>query len=385
MTGVLVIGGGPVGLVAAILLAQDGVDVTVWERRVDPPSGTRAIGIHPPSLELFDDLGVLDEDLVDAVRIDQGEAWSGGRRLGTVVFRDRPGAHPYVAALEQWRTERILRARLESIAPGSLWTGTACTSVRTVGDEVVVEGTDASGPVSARATMVIVAAGGRAGFPGGEDPGPVHRYRDRYLMGDVADRSGAGPIARVHLHRDGVVESFPLPRGMRRYVVHTGYTSPRDGAGRQPTADDLATLVADRAGEEAAAATNTMLSAFGVRSRRRSRVLDGRTVHVGDAAHEISPIGGQGMNLGWADARVFAPLVARAVTGRGTLEREFADAAEQQRRAVRRASWQAALNMRLGRPIPAPLVGVRDLGLRAALNGPLMPVLADAYTMRWLR
>jgi len=106
MTEVLVIGGGPVGLVSAILLAQAGVDVTVWERRPGSPSGTRAIGIHPPSLDLFEHLGVLDEIRRDAVRIDQGEAWNAGRRLGAVVFRDRPVPHPYVSVLDSKPSRR---------------------------------------------------------------------------------------------------------------------------------------------------------------------------------------------------------------------------------------------------------------------------------------
>jgi len=381
MPDVVIVGGGPVGLVLALLLVNAGLEVEVWEQRVDPPTGTRAIGIHPPSLELFEQLGVRDAVVGHAVRIDRGEAWSGGRRLGIVDFADRPFRYPFVAALEQWRTERILRERLESAAPGALRVGTSCEALLPRPDAVTVTGRDASGPISLRAAVVAIASGGRTTFDDPEAMGRVHRYRDRYVMGDVDDRSGAGPVARVHLHRDGVVESFPLPDGKRRYVVHVGF----DQDGVTLTADRLASLVTGRTGDRVDAASTSMLSAFGVRRRQRSRLAAGRIVHLGDAAHEISPIGGQGMNLGWSDARAFAPAIVHALTAGGPDAARLAAVSRRQLGAARRAGRQAGLNMLLGRPQTPVLGPVRDLALRAALHSPAMPLLADAYTMRWLR
>lgn len=385
MPEVLVLGGGPVGLVTALLLARSGIDVAVWERRQEVPSGTRAIGIHPPSLELFDELGVLEALMEHAVRIERGEAWSDGRRLGSVVFTDRPVAHPFVASLEQWRTERILRDQLELVAPGALRRGMTCENLTAEPETVHVTGSDADGVTTERVPLVVVAAGGRTSFDGADASGRVHRYRDRYLMGDVHDASDAGPVARVHLHRDGVVESFPLPDGKRRYVVHTGFASAVDPKESAPTPEQLAALVIGRTGDPIDPGSTTMLSAFGVRRRQRSNLVDGRVIHLGDAAHEISPIGGQGMNLGWADARSFAPVIAEAVRAGRPDDGALHDLSRRQLAAARRAGWQAALNMRLGRPSNAVVAPLRDAVLRVALGGRAMPLLADAYTMRWLR
>lgn len=63
-----------------------------------------------------------------------------------------------------------------------------------------------------------------------------------------------------------------------------------------------------------------MISAFGVTSRMVSRMIHGRVALIGDAAHEISPIGGQGMNLGWLDAVALAPIISEALrTSAGAL------------------------------------------------------------------
>jgi 2-polyprenyl-6-methoxyphenol hydroxylase-like FAD-dependent oxidoreductase len=209
-------------------------------------------------------------------------------------------------------------------------------------------------------------------------------YRDRYVMGDFADAGVIpGDTAVIDVGPFGVVESFPLPDHTRRFVAHT----PRqdlDAAG-------LAGVVAARTGMIPDPATCSMLSAFGTRRRFASGMVHGRVVLVGDAAHEISPIGGQGMNLGWLDAGAVAPVLRDAVrsggTGRAGVSADVAGALalvdRTRMRSARVAARQAELNTAAGRPARGVSLGAREALLATLLRSPASDLLARVYAMRF--
>ncbi|MGN7192373.1 NAD(P)/FAD-dependent oxidoreductase [Curtobacterium sp. MCBA15_004] len=390
-TDVLVVGGGPVGLSVGALLAAEGLDVRVWERRDAPPSGSRAIGIHPPSLDLFARLGVAAPVVAEAALVRRGIATSRGRTLGTLSFDHVSGTHPYVAALDQHRTETILRDRLAALAPGALRTGTAATALHSHRDHVDVHGTGPDGaPVSVRARFVVGADGARSAVRDLLGVGTHGRdYGDRYVMGDFADPGGTpADTAVVDVGPAGVLESFPLPGGRRRYVALVPHhdeeattRAPDGDAAEAGRASRLAALVRDRTGVAPDSATSSMTSGFRVRRRTADRVGVGRVVLVGDAAHEISPIGGQGMNLGWLDAAALAPVLAGAV--RSGSSGPWPRYAATRQAAAARAARQAEANMAVGRPARGLALVGREALLRSALRLPTGGLLASVYAMRW--
>ncbi|PZE83279.1 NAD(P)/FAD-dependent oxidoreductase [Curtobacterium sp. MCBD17_032] len=393
-TDVLVVGGGPVGLFLGALLAARGTTVQVWERRTTDPVGSRAIGIHPPSLDAFAEVGLADAVLAEAVLVRTGVARSRGRVLGTLSFAGASDTHPYVATLDQHRTEVLLRDRLEDGAPGALRTGTALVGLTRHRDHVDATGTDRDGrPVGIRPSFVVGADGARSLVRDLLGIGTTGRdYPDRYVMGDFADPEDADArsAALVDVGAAGVVESFPLPDGRRRYVAllrdddalaDPGATTTAADAPEADRASRLAAIVRDRTGVAPDPATCSMLSAFRVRRRTADRVGAGRVVLVGDAAHEISPIGGQGMNLGWLDAADLAPVLAEAV--RTGAAGPWPAYARRRQAAARRAGRQAEANMALGRAVPG-VVGVgREVLLRSVLALPTARALARLYAMAW--
>ncbi len=377
---VLIIGGGPTGLVLAGLLARHGVDVAVLERRVRPRRHSRAIGLHPPALAVLRGLGLDEAAGCEGVQVRSGTGWSRGRLLGELSFETAWPERPYVLTLPQRRTETLLIDRLAQLSPTALRLGWEVTEVTTADDHVrIAARRPGTGEAAAWTARVVVGADGphsllRRSLGLAET---LTELPDRYLMGDFADPDPT-PVAAIHLEPAGVVESFPLPGAMRRWVVHTGRVH------RPEDATTLATIIGDRLGDAPDPATATMVSAFGVRRRSTARLAAGSAVIVGDAAHEISPIGGQGMTLGWLDAQALVPLLLeslasrtplRALPGTGRFERR-------RLRAARAAARQAELNMRLGRPMSPAAARSRDGLLRAALSTPARGALARAFTMR---
>ena len=390
-TDVAVVGGGPVGVFLAVLLAQAGASVQVLEQRLERSAHSRAIGIHPPSLEALAAAGVAEMITGEGVRIRRGEARSRGRHVAALDFSAASERFPYVLTLPQLRTEAILEARLHELAPGALVRGVLVTDVHDDGSRVRISGVSTSGqeagctsgPDSMReefavsARIIVAADGARSGLRqllG--TPCRTRALRDTYLMGDFADSTADGSTAVLYLESGGIVESFPLPGGIRRWVAHT------DELLSSATAAQLAAMVETRTGVSLEPASNTMLSAFAVRTGLVRDLVRGRSVLIGDAAHEVSPIGGQGMNLGWLDAAALAPIITASLSG-SDVGMRLAAYERERLRAARVASVQAQVNMALGRPLAPRLLAARNAGLARILRSPAAGnLVARRFTMQ---
>lgn len=377
MIDVVVVGGGPVGLYLAAVLLQHGVSVRVLERRAEPNTHSRAIGIHPPALEALDGVGVAAGLVSEGVRIRRGVALGGGVEVAGMSFDAVSGRYPFVLSVPQARTEAALERRVRELDCGAILRGVTVTGIHDVGSAVAVDVLTAGGESRVEASLAVAADGVRSTVRqllG--TPARLKVYPDRYLMGDFADSTTFGPDAALFLEAPGIVESFPLPGGVRRWVARLPAAVPDP-----PTADTLARIVRDRTGIAVDAGSNSMLSSFGVRSRLVERLIHGRISIIGDAAHEISPIGGQGMNLGWLDAAGLAPLILGQLAHTAQ-ERELGFYERHRLRAAGKAARQSEINMALGRPLPRPLWHARNRLIRCAADVPAInSYVAARFTM----
>ena len=374
---VLIVGGGPVGLYLAAVLLQQGVTVRVLEQRLSRAEHSRAIGIHPPALAALDRIGVASALVSAGVPIRRGMAIGNGVKIAQMSFSGVSGRFPFVLSVPQKHTEAVLEQRVRELDAAAVLRGARVHGIYDDGRSVTLDVASAAGISRHSASLVVAADGVRSTVRELlHIPSRSRTYPDTYLMGDFEDNTPFGPDAVLFLAAEGIVESFPLPGRLRRWVARLSSIPPEAGARM------LCDVLLRRTGYAVDAATNTMLSSFGVRSSRSLRLVNGRTALIGDAAHEVSPIGGQGMNLGWLDAVELAPLITASLNG-FPVGRELRAFDRSRRRAAIRAMRQAEVNMTLGRPLPPLLLTGRNQAIRGVAAVPAANALiARRFTMQ---
>src|ERR1700723_2173185 len=112
---VLVVGAGPVGLVAGCELVRRGLRVGVIDKRAEPTDQSRAIAIHARSLDMFDRMGIVDEMLSTGIKARGMQLYAGRRKLFRVPLGDVDSAFPFTLTTAQTETERVLGEHLESL------------------------------------------------------------------------------------------------------------------------------------------------------------------------------------------------------------------------------------------------------------------------------
>ncbi|WP_395741948.1 FAD-dependent oxidoreductase [Prosthecobacter sp.] len=362
---VIIVGGGPVGLLLGCLLKQQGQRIRVLERRTEPITQSAAIGITPPSLQILDKLGLASAFIRSGVQVRDCFVHGQRGKLGCVSFREIPDERRFILSLPQAATIALLQKHL---GQEFIESGCEVTYVRQQGGYCEVEG----GGRRLTARFVVACDGSRSAVRsllGMRAPG--RSYDCHFVMGDFVDRSGLGDEAHLFFTAEGSVESFPMPGGLRRWVVQT------DTRMDHPPPGLVSRLTRQRTGFSVAAADQLNESVFTPRKFNCDRYYDGRIIFCGDAAHGMSPIGGQGMNTGFADAEFLAEILTRSEP----LEL-LAAYNRCRRRAVKAAIFRAEWGMWLGTWRGRGRSVLRDFILKYVFcRGPIARRMGAFYAM----
>ncbi|HEX9463300.1 MAG TPA: FAD-dependent oxidoreductase [Alphaproteobacteria bacterium] len=306
---VVIVGGGMVGLTAALDLAQRGVRVVLIDEDDTVSTGSRSICQAKRSLEIWDRLGCAEP------MMQKGVTW----QVGRVFFRDREifnfdllpeGGHRYPAFinLQQYYVEQFLVERLEQTRGVELrWKNKLVGLVSGDGGvRLTVDTPD--GPYEMDADWVIAADGARSTVRrllGLEFKGRV--FEDRFLIADVRMKTPpfgrTGPTERLFWFEP------PFHRGDSALLHRQADEVYRIDFQLGPTADPELERQPERVIPrlkamlgEAAAFEFEWVSVYTFQCRRLAKFRHGRVIFAGDAAHQVSPFGARGGNSGIQDA-----------------------------------------------------------------------------------
>jgi 2-polyprenyl-6-methoxyphenol hydroxylase-like FAD-dependent oxidoreductase len=327
---VVVVGGGPTGLVLTSILRQAGHDVLALDRQEEGANDSRAAAIHAKTLEVLRELDVTDRLVAEGVIVPTFTFRDRDRILTRLDFSSLPTPYPFVLTLQQYRTEKILTDRMHALG-GEVMRPYSVTgvSIDADGADVEVEGPD--GREVVRAHYVV----------GADGVGSVVRQSAKIgYVGGTYDQSFTLADARVEwpLRFDevqnffspaGIVVSGPLPDNQRR-VLATVNKAP------EVIDVDFVQHILDERGPTGARVKElTWSSQFHVHHRIASTFRQGPVFLAGDAAHVHSPAGGQGMNLGIQDAADLAHTLSASIKG---AKHADLDGYERRRRPIARAT-----------------------------------------------
>lgn len=314
-TSVVIVGAGPAGLTAAIVLAEAGIDHVLIDRLGEGANTSRAAVVHARTLEVLAELGLADELVARGIKVPTFKIHDGPKTLAAIGFGDLPTEFPYTLMIPQDVTEAVLLERLHR-AGGTVHRPYTVTGLTDENGGVTVEYTDADGtPGTITAAYVIGADGMHSvvreqagiGFTG-------DTYPASFVLADVR-MSWPTPRTEVSLHLspEGVTVVAPLPDpAHERYRV----VATVDDAPERPSLTDIQRLLDTRGpGGEIRVDEVLWSSRFRVHHRVAARYRAGRVLLAGDAAHVHSPAGGQGMNTGIQDAAMLARLLAKVLAG----------------------------------------------------------------------
>lgn len=333
-TDVLIAGGGPVGLAAALFLQAHGMRAAVLEAKPQGVTHSYALALHPASLDLLESVGVLDEVLEGALPVPRVAVYANGRRLATLQVSANDARHPFLAVTGQDRLESILVRALEARGVSVRW------SHRLARFQQHAEGVTADvdeleerviGYATARFDWLVrrthpfdarylIGADGHGslvrrqleiGFP---EVGPAEQFAvfEFQARGAIADE------VVIVLHPDGLAVLWPLPGGRARWSFAV---QPRDsadvgrdkdhepvqifGPGAFPALEEqlFERLIAERA-PWFTGGVDRIYWRMLVRFERRlaDSFGRGRIWLAGDAGHLTGPAGIQSMNVGLREA-----------------------------------------------------------------------------------
>lgn len=327
-------GGGPAGMMLGYLLARVGVDVVVLEKHGDFLRDFRGDTVHPSTMQIMQDLGLLEEFLrLPHTRIDRLDGFFGDERIHIADFRRLQTACPFIALMPQWDFLNFLAEKGKELASLRVLMKTKVTGLvreggRVVGACAVGDG----GEMEVRADLVV-GADGRHSTVRAEAGFPVHDLGSKIdvFWFRVGRDANAASQDFGHIRNGRMLVS--IDRGdywQCAYVIAKGGADAIRARGIERFRQDVLEVDPELAAhiDDVRSFDDVKLLTVGI--DRLERWSGPGVLCIGDAAHTMSPVGGVGINLAIQDAVAAANLLALRLK-HGTLKDVHVQQVQQRR------------------------------------------------------
>ncbi|HEY0596384.1 FAD-dependent oxidoreductase [Sphingopyxis sp.] len=311
---VVIVGGGPAGMVAGLLFARAGVPVTILEKHADFLRDFRGDTVHPSTLELFNEIGLLEELLAEPhAAIDTMTLNLLGGQYTIATMKHLPVAARFVAMMPQWDLLDFIAGQGRKYPTFDLRMSTEATGLNYDAANRVMGVTLASGE-TLPARLVIAADGRRsvlreaADLPLEDLGAPMDVLWFRIPVPTGMDMS---EVALGTIDKGGMVVA--IPRGdywQCAQIIEKDGFAPIEARGIGAFRDRIVEIAPGLAAGIAAIQSFDDVKLLSVALDRLTRWSRPGLLALGDAAHAMSPVGGVGINLAVQDAVAAANILA---------------------------------------------------------------------------
>jgi 2-polyprenyl-6-methoxyphenol hydroxylase-like FAD-dependent oxidoreductase len=317
-----VVGGGPAGMMLGFLLARAGVDVVVLEKHGDFLRDFRGDTIHPSTLELMHELGLLEDFLRQPhQQVDRLSGVVGGVEFPIADFSHLPTKCRFIAFMPQWDFLNFVADRARCCPTFHLRLQTEATDLLEDNGRVIgIRANTPNGPLEVRANLTVGADGRRstvrqkAGFAVKNLGAPIDVLWLRMSRRESDPHIALGRFDRgrilIMLHRGEFWQcGFVIPKGEFDKIQSQGIEAFRNQIAT------IAPIMTDRVAELRSWDDVKLLTVGVERLRKWCRP---GLLCIGDAAHTMSPVGGVGINLAIQDAVATANTLAKSLKANTT-------------------------------------------------------------------
>ncbi len=297
-TPVLIVGAGPTGLLMALTLNRYGIPFRLIEKKSERTQTSNALGIHARTLELLEDLNIVEPFLKVGNPVNGANMHIDGKKIASVDLSKIKSVYPYVLIVPQSETEKILEQALQN---NGIEVERNCELdlFEKNNDHYKITLNQNGARIDCSANYIIACDGSHSKvrklsgleFKGDDIP-------QSFALADVEVTTDlAHDKLNIFYSKEGLFATFPLPDGSLRIIADLD-------ASKKIENDkiDIETIASVRSNQHITVKNKLWVSHFYIHSKTMKQMRLDNIFFAGDAAHTHSPAGGQGMNTGMQDA-----------------------------------------------------------------------------------